>query len=177
MVTNLVHFESGFRTVVKEYIDEGFSGIKDSRPALNQLMDDARKRKFDAIIVYRFDRFARSSKHLITALEEFKNLGIDFVSYQENVDTSSPLGKALFTIVSAIAELERSIIIERVKGGLKAAKNKGKKLGRPESRFNLNEAHELKRSGRSVRDISKLLGISKSTVSKYLSVKPLQIVA
>ena len=137
-------------------------------------MDEARKRKFDAILVYRFDRFARSSKHLITALEEFKNLGIDFISYQENIDTSSPLGKALFIIVGAMAELERNIIVERVKSGLQAAKSRGKKLGRPESNFDFKEASQLKENGLSVRAIASRLGISKTTVSKYLSAKPLQ---
>ena len=81
------------------------SGTKDKRPALDELMSDAKKRKFDAVLCWRFDRFARSTKHLITALEEFRHLGIEFISYQENIDTSSPLGKAMFTIVSAIAEL------------------------------------------------------------------------
>ncbi len=163
--------------IYKEYTDQGVSGAKDSRPALNQLMDDARKRKFDAILVYRFDRFARSSKHLITALEEFKNLGVDFISYQENIDTSSPLGKAIFVIVGAMAELERNIIIERVKSGLQVAKSKGKKLGRPESAFDLSRARELKKGGIGMRTIAKTLGVSKSTVSKYLSEKHLQKVA
>jgi len=99
----------------REYTDNGVSGTKDSRPALNELMNDAKKRRFDVVLVWRFDRFARSTKHLILALEEFKNLGIDFVSYQENIDTSSPLGSAIFTIISAVAQLERDIIAERVK--------------------------------------------------------------
>ncbi len=103
----------------KEYVDEGISGTKDSRPALNVLMNDAKKRRFDVVLVWRFDRFARSTKHLILALEEFRNLGIDFVSYQENIDTSSPLGSAIFTIISAVAQLERDIIAERVKAGLR----------------------------------------------------------
>lgn len=117
--------------IFKEYVDQGISGTKDSRPALNCLMDDARKRRFDAIVVYRFDRFARSSRHLIQALEEFKSLGIEFISFQENIDTSSPLGKAIFVIVGAMGELERNIIVERVKSGLKAARSKGTRLGRP----------------------------------------------
>ena len=79
--------------IYREYVDEGVSGAKDSRPALNELMDDARKRKFDTVLVWKFDRFARSTKHLISALEEFKNLGIDFISYSENIDTTSPLGR------------------------------------------------------------------------------------
>jgi len=89
--------------ITREYVDSGFSGAKDSRPALNELMADARKRKLDAVIVWRFDRFARSTKHLLLALETFRSLGIQFISYQENIDTSSPLGQALFTIVSAVA--------------------------------------------------------------------------
>ena len=115
-------------TIFKEYVDEGISGTKDSRPALNELMNDAKKRRFDVVLVWRFDRFARSTKHLILALEEFKNLGIDFVSYQENIDTSSPLGSAIFTIISAVAQLERDIIAERVKAGLRNAVVNGKKL-------------------------------------------------
>src|ERR1700741_12823 len=117
--------------LVREYVDVGQSGAKDSRPKLNELMADARKRKFDAIVVWRFDRFARSTKHLLLALEEFRSLGIQFISYQENIDTTSPLGQALFTIVSAVAQLERDLIAERVRAGLRNAKAKGKRLGRP----------------------------------------------
>src|ERR1700721_860421 len=117
--------------VVGEYVDAGQSGAKDSRSELNKLMDDARKRQFDAIVVWRFDRFARSTKHLLTALEEFRALGIQFISYQENIDTSSALGQALFTIVSAVAQLERDLIKERVNAGLRNARANGKRLGRP----------------------------------------------
>ena len=94
-------------------------------------MNDAKKRRFDVVLVWRFDRFARSTKHLILALEEFRNLGVDFVSYQENIDTSSPLGSAIFTIISAVSQLERDIIAERVRMGLRRAKEEGKQLGRP----------------------------------------------
>jgi DNA invertase Pin-like site-specific DNA recombinase len=94
-------------------------------------MGVARKRQLDAVLVWRFDRFARSTKHLLLALEEFRSLGIQFISYQENIDTTSPLGQALFTIVSAVAQLERALIRERVKAGLRNAKLKGKTLGRP----------------------------------------------
>ena len=97
------------REIVEEYVDKGFSGAKERRPALDALMKEAWVGKFQAVLVWRFDRFARSTKHLILALEEFKNLGIDFVSYQENIDTSSPLGSAIFTIISAVAQLERDI--------------------------------------------------------------------
>jgi DNA invertase Pin-like site-specific DNA recombinase len=97
-------------TIVREYVDIGQSGAKDSRPELNLLMADARKRKWDVVMVWRFDRFARSTKHLLLGLEEFRSLGVQFISYQENIDTSSPLGQMLFTIVSAVAQMERDLI-------------------------------------------------------------------
>ncbi len=107
-------------------MDEGFSGTKDSRPALNESMNDAKKRRFDAVLVWRFDRFSRSTRHLINALEEFKNLKIDVVSFQENIDSRSQLGSAIFTIISAVAQLERDIIaatffVTRSKFGLNTA--------------------------------------------------------
>jgi len=117
--------------IYQEYVDVGISGAKEKRPALNQLMDDARKRKFDAVLVARFDRFARSTRHLIQALEEFDALGVDFISLSESVDTSTPMGKMVFTVISAVAELERSLIRERVVMGLHKAKAQGKQLGRP----------------------------------------------
>ena len=100
--------------VFSEYTDVGISGSKDSRPALNQLMTDARKRRFDTVLVARFDRFARSTRHLVLALEEFNALGVDFISLSESVDTSTPMGKMVYTVIAAVAELERSLIRERV---------------------------------------------------------------
>ncbi len=97
--------------VVGEFVDEGISGSVDRRPELDQLMKDAKLRKFDSVIVWRFDRFARSTKHLVTALEEFKVLGIDFISLSESVDTSTPMGKMIFTVLGAVAELERSFTL------------------------------------------------------------------
>jgi len=158
--------------IFKEYVDEGISGTKDSRPALNQLMNDAKKRRFDVVLVWRFDRFARSTKHLILALEEFKNLGIDFVSYQENIDTSSPLGSAIFTIISAVAQLERDIIAERVKAGLRRARENGKKLGRPKASVDTEKIHWLRSKGLSLRAIAKETGVSRTTVSNVLSLSP-----
>ncbi len=117
--------------IFKEYVDEGISGTKDSRPALNELMNDAKKRRFDVVLVWRFDRFARSTRHLINALEEFKNLAIDFVSYQENIDTSTSTGILLFQVVGAIAEFARSLIRERIALGLERARAEGKTIGRP----------------------------------------------
>jgi len=155
--------------IFREYCDNGISGTKDSRPALNHLMDEARKRRFDAVLVWRFDRFARSTKHLILALEEFRNLGIDFISYQQNIDTSSPLGSAIFTIISAVAQLERDIIAERVKADLRRAKEIGKHIGRPVARIDRDEALSLRKQGLSLRGIGQQLGVSHVTVRRVLN--------
>jgi DNA invertase Pin-like site-specific DNA recombinase len=146
--------QRGF-TVYRVYSDHGISGTKERRPALDELMADARKGKFDVVLVWDFSRFARSTKHLITALDEFRHLSIEFISYRENIDTSSPLGKAMFTIVAAIAELERSIIVERIKSGLRRAKAMGKKIGRPGLQMNTERIMNLKTQGLSIRAIAK----------------------
>jgi DNA invertase Pin-like site-specific DNA recombinase len=153
---------------VREYVDVGQSGAKDSRPELNILMDEARKRRFDAIVVWRFDRFARSTKHLLLALEEFRSLGIQFISYSENIDTSSALGQALFTIVSVVAELERNLIRERVTAGIRNARANGKQLGRPKSAVNRERILELKAQGHSLRQIAANLGVGYGTVRARL---------
>ena len=131
-------------------------------------MNDAKKRRFDVVLVWRFDKFARNTQNLILALEDFKNLGIDFVSYQENIDTSSPLGSAIFTIISAVAQLERDIIAERVKAGLRRAKENGKKLGRPRVNIDADERYRLRLKGLSLRQIATELGLSRSTVARCL---------
>jgi DNA invertase Pin-like site-specific DNA recombinase len=154
--------------LVREYVDVGQSGAKDSRPELNKLMDDARKRQFDAIVVWRFDRFARSTKHLLAALEEFRSLGIQFISYNENVDTSSALGQALFTIVSAVAQLERDLIRERVSAGIRNARANGKKLGRPKCGVDRERIMELRAEGQSLRHIAAKLGVGYGTVRERL---------
>jgi len=117
--------------IVKEYLDKAVSGRKEGRPSLKQLMKAARNREFDCVLVWKFDRFARSVAHLLKALEEFNHLNIRFISVQDQVDTDSPMGKAMFTIIGAMAELESSLISERVKAGMASAKLRGKKLGRP----------------------------------------------
>jgi DNA invertase Pin-like site-specific DNA recombinase len=110
-----------------EYVDHGVSGSREKRPALDKLMADARRRAMDAVVVFRFDRFARSVSHLARALDEFRALGIEFVSLHEAIDTSTPMGRAMFHIAGAFAELEREIIRERVKAGLANAKRRGGK--------------------------------------------------
>ena len=154
--------------IFKVYEDNGVSGTKETRPALGQLMDDARKRKFNDVLVWRFDRFARSTKHLVNALYEFRNLGIDFISYQENIDTSSPLGEAIFTIISAMSKLERDIIAERVKGGLRKARANGITLGRPNSVIDMDKLIKYKEQGMSIREIAKELGLSRGKVERTL---------
>ena len=159
--------QRGF-VVFREYADEGVSGTKDRRPALDALMEDARKKLFDAVVCWRFDRFARSSKHLISALDEFRHLGIEFISYQENIDTGSPLGKAMFTIVAAIAELERNIIVERIRGGIRRAREQGKRLGRRPltDPSLLGTVLRMKAQGKSIRAIAQAIKVSKSFVHK-----------
>ena len=159
--------QRGFE-IFKEYGDEGVSGTKDRRPALDALMEDARKRLFDGVLCWRFDRFARSTKHLITALDEFRHLGIEFISYQENIDTASPLGKAMFTIVAAIAELERNIIVERIRGGIRRAREQGKRLGRRPltDPSLLRTVLQIKAQGKSIRAIAEAVKVSKSFVHK-----------
>src|SRR5262249_44173987 len=117
--------------IIEEYVDAGVSGSKDSRPALDRLMIDAQRRRFDVVLVARFDRFARSTKHLVLALEQFQALGVHFISLSESIDTSTPMGRMIFVVIGAVAELERSLIRERVVMGLRRAVKSGTKLGRP----------------------------------------------
>jgi len=149
--------------ITREYIDEGISGAKESRPQLNKLLADAHLRRFDAVVCWRFDRFARSVSHLLRALETFKALGIEFVSLSEQVDTSTPAGKLVFTVLGAVAELERSLIAERVRAGLRNARAKGKTLGRPRKRIDLDEIKRLRSAGSSWRAVSSALGVSAAT--------------
>jgi DNA invertase Pin-like site-specific DNA recombinase len=152
--------------VTGEYIDAGISGAKDSRPELNKLMAAAHRRRFDAVVVWRFDRFARSVSHLLRALESFKALGIEFVSLSEQVDTSTPTGKMVFTVLGAVAELERSLIAERVKAGLRNARAKGKRLGRPRVIVDATRIGTLRAHGRSWREIVAEMGISKGSAQR-----------
>ena len=153
-------------TVAGEYIDAGVSGAKDSRPELNRLMADAHKRRFDVVCVWRFDRFARSVSHLLRALETFKALGIDFVSFSEQMDTSTPAGKMVFTVLGAVAELERSLIVERVRAGLRNARAKGKRLGRPRVAVDTARITALRSQGLSWAKIGEALGLGEGTVRR-----------
>jgi DNA invertase Pin-like site-specific DNA recombinase len=155
--------------VAGTYIDDGVSGAKDSRPDLNRLMADAHKRCFDVVAVWRFDRFARSVSHLLRALETFSALGIAFVSLSEQMDTTTPTGKMVFTVLGAVAELERSLIAERVRAGLRNARAKGTRLGRPRISVDVPRVTRLRAEGRTVREIADTLGMSRSLVHKTLA--------
>jgi len=117
--------------IYKIYTDKGVSGATENRPALDRMMADAYRRHFSAVVVWKFDRFARSVSHLLRALETFKQLGIEFISLSEQVDTSTPAGKMVFTVLGSVGELERSLIGERVRAGLQRARDQGVRLGRP----------------------------------------------
>jgi DNA invertase Pin-like site-specific DNA recombinase len=161
--------------VTREYIDEGISGMKESRPELNKLLADAHLRRFDAVVCWRFDRFARSVSHLLRALETFKALGIEFVSLSEQVDTSTPTGKMVFTVLGAVAELERNLIAERVKAGLRNARAKGKTLGRPRKIANSDEIRRLRSQGASWRAVGTALGVSAATAFCASARTPLRL--
>lgn len=152
-----------------ECVDRGISGAKDDRPQLKAIMELARKRKIDILLVWRFDRFARSLANLVNSLDELRGLGVDFASYQENIDTTTAQGKMLFGIFASIAEFERALIVERVLSGLRRAKAQGTRLGRPVVVKDQTEAREFQRNGMSVRQIALKLGISKSGVGRLLS--------
>jgi len=150
------------------YEDVGVSGAKNSRPALDELMRDARKRCFDIIAVWRFDRFGRSTSHLINSLSEFQSLGIDFVSINESVDTTTPAGRVLFSVIAAIAEFERCLIQERVRAGVKRARESGVRFGRPHAGFDVSRAIEMYLTHASLREIGKALGVSHVTIRRAL---------
>jgi DNA invertase Pin-like site-specific DNA recombinase len=147
-----------------EYVDVGISGTKEKRPELDRLIADAHRRRFDAVVVWKFDRFARSVSHLLRALETFKALGIEFVSLSEQVDTSTPTGKMIFTVLGAVAELERSLIVERVRAGLRNARAKGRKLGRPRKRVDAATVACLRSQGATWRAIAGQLGVGVGTL-------------
>jgi len=153
-------------SIAEEYVDVGISGSKEDRVELNRLMADAHRRRFDVVVVWKFDRFARSVSHLLRALETFKALGIDFVSLSEQVDTSTPTGKMVFTVLGAVAELERSLIAERVRAGIRNARAKGRRLGRPRVVVDSARIATLRAQGHSWNTIRRETGIAKGTAQR-----------
>jgi DNA invertase Pin-like site-specific DNA recombinase len=159
------------------YVDSGISGATDSRPELNRLMEDAHRRKFSAVAVWKFDRFARSVSHLLRALETFRALGIEFVSLTEQVDTTTPMGKMIFTVLGSVGELERGLISERCKAGMRNARAKGKLIGRPALRkFSEEQMEQIRATQRnqptSVRQLAIKHGSTQFTIKKLLESQP-----
>lgn len=160
--------------VAKEYSDV-ISGTTKKRPGLDAMMRDAGRRQFDLVLVWKFDRFARSAQHLLDTLNHFRSLGIQFVSYSENLDTTTPIGAAMFTMVAAMAQLERDLISERTKLSLAHLKSLGKTLGRPVKVFDYDRAMALRSQGKSWRQVARVMSaeqgvkISHVTLSKALS--------
>lgn len=150
-----------------EYVDAGVSGAKDSRPELNRLMADAKRRRFDVVLVWKLDRFGRSLRHLVNALAEFESLGIAFVSLSDNLDLTTASGRLMFNIIGAMAEFERELIRERVKAGMKNAKAKGTRIGRPRVAVDTARIAALRASGLSWRTIERQLGISVRTARRF----------
>jgi DNA invertase Pin-like site-specific DNA recombinase len=154
-----------------KFSDNAISGMKASRPEFNRMMAAARAGEIHTILVYSFSRFARSTRHLLESLEEFQRLGIAFVSLTEQVDTNTPIGRAFFTIIAAIAQLERDLTAERVRNGLRNARAKGKILGTPK-RVPDEKIRELRELGLEIKAITLKLGVSRASVYRALSHKP-----
>jgi DNA invertase Pin-like site-specific DNA recombinase len=145
------------------YVDEGVSGTTDRRQALDQLMTAVRGRRVDVLVVAAFDRFGRSVRHLVETLELFRHLDVEFISLREQIDTGSPLGAAVFTIIAAIAQLERSLLVERVKAGLRRARDQGKHIGRPALRVDDRRLEGIMAQRLPSRQAARLLGVSPSS--------------
>ena len=154
--------------IVREYTDHGFSGTKARRPALDELMEDARRHKFDVLMVWSIDRLARSTKHLLQTLDELNGRGIQFLSQREAIDTDGPLGRAIIVIVSAMAELERCIMIERVRAGMRRAKIEGRRIGRAPLKVDRVLLLQDRERGMTLNQLAKAHAISKASVCRVL---------
>lgn len=154
--------------VVGEFVDEGVSGGKSSRPALDKMMSAVREGQVDVVAVWRFDRAARSTQHLLAMLDEFRAHDVDFISLRESIDTSTNIGRMIFTMVSAIAEFERCLIQERVKAGVTRARTQGKTLGRPRRDVDLDLAKMFLDQGHGIRRVAKMMAVPKSTLIRHL---------
>jgi DNA invertase Pin-like site-specific DNA recombinase len=158
--------QRGFH-IVEEYTDR-MSGARAKRPGLDQMMADARSGRFDVVLVWAFDRLARSVRHFLEVLDELNHLNIEFVSFREQIDTGGPLGRAMVIIVGAIAELERNLIVERVRAGMRRARLEGRRLGRPPLNVDRDALLRDRNRGQSLKQIAKLHGISKASVVRVL---------
>src|SRR6267143_4245166 len=157
-------------TVLQEYTDNGVSGAKESRPALDRLMQDARRRKFDGVLCWKLDRIGRSLKHLVNLLAELEAVGVALVSFSDNLDLTSPQGRLMFQIIGAMAEFERSLICERVKAGIAHRKAQGKKFGgRTAKRLDMAEVTRMREGGASMAEIARALNVSAGTIHSRLN--------
>jgi DNA invertase Pin-like site-specific DNA recombinase len=154
--------------IVREYVDHGVSGTKVRRPALDQLLKDANRHKFDAVLVWSSDRLARSTKHFLQVLDDLSELGIQFLSQREAIDTEGPLGRAIIVIISAIAELERSLIVERVRAGMRRAKLEGRRIGRTPLDIDRAALVRDRLSGLSLTIVAKKYGLSRASVVRFV---------
>jgi DNA invertase Pin-like site-specific DNA recombinase len=159
-------------SIHEEYVDQGISGSKESRPALNRLMTDAQQCRFDAVLVWKIDRFGRSLKHLVNSLADLSAYGISFISLRDNLDLSTPSGRLMFQIIGAMAEFERALIQERVRAGLRNAKAKGKRIGRPRQEVDSSKVLELRGQGLSWREVSVRLKVGLGTAYRAISPVP-----
>ena len=153
--------------IVREYSDV-ISGAKSKRPGLDSLMFDARRHRFDVVLVAAFDRIARNVRHFLDVLDELNHLNIQFISMRENIDTGGPLGRALLTIIGAISELERSLIVERVKAGMRRAKLEGRRIGRTRLNIEREQVIEDRRSGMSLTEVATKHHISRASVCRLV---------
>ncbi len=154
--------------IVREYSDHGVSGTRARRPGLDQMLDDARRHRFDVVVVWSCDRLARSTKHLLQVLDELNGMGIQFLSQREAIDTEGPLGRAIIVIVSAIAELERCLIVERVRAGMRRARAEGRQIGRARLDVNREQVVHDRRSGMSLTRVATKHGISRASVCRLM---------
>jgi len=164
-------------SITSEYVDVGVSGSKEKRPELNKLVTDAHRRRFDVVLVWKLDRFGRSLRHLVNSLAEMESLGIDFVSLRDNLDLTTPSGRLMFQVIGAMAEFERALIQERVKAGMRNARAKGKRIGRPpltqltrETRTAIADCYANEET--SLRALAKRFGTSLATVQRCIGVRP-----
>jgi DNA invertase Pin-like site-specific DNA recombinase len=153
--------------IVEEYSDT-LSGSKPRRPGLDRLMADARRGRFDVVLVWAFDRIARSVRHFLEVLDELTHLNLEFVSFRENVDTGGPLGRAMIVIIGAIAELERNLIVERVRAGMRRAKLEGRRIGRPPLEVDREAVLHDRARGHSLTDLAKTYRISRTSVIRVI---------
>jgi putative DNA-invertase from lambdoid prophage Rac len=159
--------------IASEYVDTGWSGAKASRPELDSCMKAAREHRFDAVLVWKLDRFGRSVLDLVDALHHLASWGVRFIGVSQGIDTdtSNPTSRLLLHILAAVAEFERELIRERVKAGIRAAKNLGRCGGRPRRLFCSEQAMELRADGMSIESIARVLGVGRGTIQRFLAVK------